>query len=74
MSRSFVYDYGKRKDIEAGVKQIRTQIRETASDYDREKLQERIAELIDGVAFIGAIANLDSLKLKGERQFGGGMG
>jgi chaperonin GroEL len=43
----------KRKDAIAGrVKQIRTQIEETTSDYDREKLQERLAKLVGGVAVI----------------------
>ena len=43
---------GKTDDIEARVKQIRTQIEETSSDYDREKLQERVAKLAGGVAVI----------------------
>src|SRR5438445_634245 len=43
---------GKAKDIEGRVKQIRTQIEETTSDYDREKLQERLAKLVGGVAVI----------------------
>jgi len=43
---------GKKADIEARVKQIRTQIDETTSDYDREKLQERLAKLVGGVAVI----------------------
>jgi len=43
---------GKPKDIEGRVKQIRTQIDETTSDYDREKLQERLAKLVGGVAVI----------------------
>ena len=43
---------GKSKDIEGRVKQIRTQIEETTSDYDREKLQERLAKLVGGVAII----------------------
>ncbi|MCX7966719.1 MAG: chaperonin GroEL [Syntrophorhabdaceae bacterium] len=43
---------GDKKDIEARVKQIRTQIEETTSDYDREKLQERLAKLVGGVAVI----------------------
>ena len=38
--------------IEGRVKQIRTQIEETTSDYDQEKLQERLAKLIGGVAVI----------------------
>jgi chaperonin GroEL len=43
---------GKRADIEGRVKQIRTQIEDTTSDYDREKLQERLAKLVGGVAVI----------------------
>jgi chaperonin GroEL len=43
---------GDKKAIEARVKQIRTQIEETTSDYDREKLQERLAKLVGGVAVI----------------------
>src|SRR5438309_9480901 len=43
---------GKRKDIEARVAQIKQQIEETTSDYDREKLQERLAKLAGGVAVI----------------------
>jgi len=43
---------GKDKEIEGRIKQIRTQIEETTSDYDREKLQERLAKLAGGVAVI----------------------
>jgi chaperonin GroEL len=43
---------GKAKDIEGRVKQIRAQVDETTSDYDREKLQERLAKLVGGVAVI----------------------
>src|SRR5882672_10999261 len=43
---------GQEKDIEARVKQLRSQIEETTSDYDREKLQERLAKLAGGVAII----------------------
>ena len=43
---------GDKKDIEGRVKQIRAQIDETTSDYDREKLQERLAKLVGGVAVI----------------------
>ena len=43
---------GSTKDIEGRVKQVRTQIDETTSDYDREKLQERLAKLVGGVAVI----------------------
>src|SRR5690606_33055580 len=43
---------GKKKDIEARVSQIKAQIEEASSDYDREKLQERLAKLAGGVAVI----------------------
>ena len=43
---------GKKKDIDARVGQIKAQIEETTSDYDREKLQERLAKLAGGVAVI----------------------
>ncbi|SEF65264.1 chaperonin GroEL [Bosea lathyri] len=43
---------GKKKDIEGRVSQIKAQIEETSSDYDREKLQERLAKLAGGVAVI----------------------
>ncbi len=43
---------GKPEDIAGRVKQIRTQVEETTSDYDREKLQERLAKLVGGVAII----------------------
>ena len=43
---------GKKADIEARIKQIRAQIEETTSDYDKEKLQERLAKLAGGVAVI----------------------
>jgi chaperonin GroEL len=43
---------GKKADIEGRVKQIRAQIEETTSDYDREKLQERLAKIVGGVAVI----------------------
>ncbi len=44
--------HGKKADIDARVKTIRKQIEETTSDYDREKLQERLAKLVGGVAVI----------------------
>ena len=43
---------GKREDIEARVKQVRAQIEDATSDYDKEKLQERVAKLAGGVAVI----------------------
>ena len=43
---------GKESEIQARIKQIRTQIEDTTSDYDREKLQERLAKMVGGVALI----------------------
>jgi chaperonin GroEL len=43
---------GSQKNIEGRIKQLRTQVEETTSDYDREKLQERLAKLAGGVAII----------------------
>jgi chaperonin GroEL len=43
---------GSQKDIEGRVKQIRAQVEDTTSDYDREKLQERLAKIVGGVAVI----------------------
>ena len=43
---------GKSEDVQARIKQIRTQVEETTSDYDREKLQERLAKMVGGVALI----------------------
>src|SRR5256885_5563241 len=51
---------GKKAEIEARVKQIRVQIEETTSDYDREKLQERLAKLVGGVAVIKVGAATES--------------
>ena len=57
---------GKKADIDARVKQIRSQIEETDSDYDREKLQERLAKLIGGVAVIrvGAATEMEMKEKK----------
>jgi len=58
---------GKKSDIEARVKQIKAQIEETKSDYDREKLQERLAKLSGGVAVIRVGAPAESeMKAKKE--------
>jgi chaperonin GroEL len=51
---------GKKEDIQARVKQIRTQIGDTTSDYDREKLQERLAKLVGGVAVVKVGAATES--------------
>src|SRR5947207_2441029 len=57
---------GKRASVEARIKQIRTQIDETSSDYDREKLQERLAKIAGGVAVIrvGAATEIEMKELK----------
>jgi chaperonin GroEL len=57
---------GKRGDIEGRIKQIRAQIEETTSDYDREKLQERLAKLVGGVAVIrvGAATEIEMKEKK----------
>ncbi|MEJ2091877.1 MAG: chaperonin GroEL [Syntrophobacterales bacterium] len=57
---------GLREDIEGRVKQIRGQIEETTSDYDREKLQERLAKLVGGVAVIrvGAATEIEMKEKK----------
>jgi chaperonin GroEL len=49
---TIVDGFGKKADIEARVRQIKAQIEETTSDYDKEKLQERLAKLAGGVAVI----------------------
>ena len=59
---------GKKEDVEARVKQIKAQIETTTSDYDREKLQERLAKLAGGVAvlYVGAPSEIE-LKEKKDR-------
>src|SRR5690242_3744109 len=51
---------GKRKEIDARAEQIRSQIDKTTSDYDKEKLQERLAKLTGGVAVVKAGANTET--------------
>ncbi len=57
---------GKKADIEGRVKQMRAQIEETTSDYDKEKLQERLAKLVGGVAVInvGAATEIEMKEKK----------
>jgi len=57
---------GDKKDIEARIKQLRARIEETTSDYDREKLQERVAKLAGGVAVIkvGAVSEIEMKEKK----------
>lgn len=57
---------GEKKNIDARIKQIRTQIEATTSDYDREKLQERLAKLAGGVAvlYVGAASEIEMKEKK----------
>ena len=57
---------GKKKDLEGRINQIRAQIEDTTSDYDREKLQERLSKLIGGVAVIkiGAATEIEMKEKK----------
>jgi len=57
---------GRSEDIEGRVRQIRAQVEETTSDYDREKLQERLAKLVGGVAVIkvGAVTEVEMKEKK----------
>jgi chaperonin GroEL len=59
---------GDKADVEARVAQIKTQIEDTSSDYDREKLQERVAKLAGGVAVIKVGASTEiEMKEKKDR-------
>src|SRR3984885_8766278 len=65
---TIVDGHGKKADIDARVKTIRKTIEETTSDYDREKLQERLAKLVGGVAVIkGGAATETEMKEKKAR-------
>ncbi len=57
---------GKKDDIQGRIKQIRAQVEETTSDYDREKLQERLAKLVGGVAVlrVGAATEVEMKEKK----------
>src|SRR5579885_2213285 len=63
---TIVEGYGDPKKIEARVKQIKAQIEETTSDYDREKLQERLAKIVGGVAviYVGAATETEMKEKK----------
>ena len=63
---TFIDGGGSKEAIEGRVKQLRTQIEETTSDYDREKLQERLAKLVGGVAVVkvGAATELEMKEKK----------
>jgi chaperonin GroEL len=57
---------GEKENIDARVKQIRKQMENTTSDYDREKLQERLAKLAGGVAvlYVGAASEIEMKEKK----------
>jgi chaperonin GroEL len=57
---TIVQGAGKREEIEARIKQIRHQIEDSTSDYDKEKLQERLAKLVGGVAIVKVGAATES--------------
>jgi len=63
---TIVEGQGKPNDIQGRVKQIKAQIEETTSDYDREKLQERLAKLVGGVAvlYVGAATETEMKEKK----------
>ncbi|MEH2588916.1 chaperonin GroEL [Bradyrhizobium sp. AZCC 1721] len=65
-STTIVGGAGKKADIEARINQIKQQIAETTSDYDREKLEERLAKLAGGVAVIhvGGVTEIDARERK----------
>src|SRR2546422_3225835 len=70
---TIVEGHGDKKKIEARTKQIKAQIEETTSDYDREKLQERLAKIVGGVAGIKVGASTET-EMKEEKARGGGAG
>ena len=59
-SSTIVEGGGKRKDVEARIAQIRTQLEQTDSDYDKEKLHERLAKLTGGVAVVSVGAETET--------------
>ncbi|MEO0139300.1 MAG: chaperonin GroEL [candidate division WOR-3 bacterium] len=63
---TIIEGYGKKEEIEGRIKQIKEQIKETKSDYDREKLQERLAKLSGGVAviYVGAATEAEMKERK----------
>ena len=77
---TIVEGMGESSALEGRVKQIRVQVDETTSDYDREKLQERLAKLVGGVAvgvvagggvpFLRCLSALEKMKLRGDGQTG----
>jgi chaperonin GroEL len=57
---TIVEGHGDKKKIDARIKQIKAQVEETTSDYDREKLQERLAKIVGGVAVINVGASTET--------------
>src|SRR5256712_2754587 len=68
---TIVEGHGDKKKIDARIKQIKAQVEETTSDYDREKLQERLAKIVGGVAGINVGAGPEN-EIKEEKARGGG--
>jgi chaperonin GroEL len=65
-STTIIDGAGKKQDLDNRIQQLRTQIEETTSDYDREKLQERLAKIVGGVAVIhiGAATEIEMKEKK----------
>src|SRR5919107_50745 len=62
-STTIIDGAGKADDLQGRVKTLKAQIEDSTSDYDREKLQERLAKLVGGVALIRAAKTLDKFKI-----------
>jgi chaperonin GroEL len=69
-STTIISGAGAKKNVDERVKQIRAQIEKTTSDYDREKLVERLSKLTGGVALLSAIPAIKDTKGKGDERFG----
>lgn len=63
---TFVEGRGQPAEIEGRIRQVKAQIAETTSDFDREKLQERLAKLSGGVALLNAVGALERVHLQGD--------
>src|SRR5207247_8631688 len=64
---------GKASEIEGRIKQLRVQVEETTSDYDQEKLQERLAKLVGGVAVIKVGAATETKLTENKARVADGM-
>src|SRR6266540_559023 len=70
-STTIIEGAGKKGDIDIRVRQLRAQMEETTSHYDRENLRERLAKLVGGIAFIRARKAIDTLKFGEEDEQSG---